>query len=104
VRIRLVRQGGFAGVRRAAVVDTETLEPSRAGELHRLVEAARAEGLLPEDRTKPRADRFGYTLTVDDAGRERTLRFGEENAPEALKTLVEAIWREAGEGPGTRRA
>jgi hypothetical protein len=35
VRIRLVREGGFAGISRASVVDTETLDPHRARELHR---------------------------------------------------------------------
>jgi hypothetical protein len=100
MRIRLVREGGLAGIRVKAVVDTKTLEPSRAEELHRLLESVRSEGPAVPGKQKTHADRFGYTLTVEEKGRSETMRFGEEDAPENLRGLVEAIWQASGgKGP-----
>ena len=98
MRIRLVREGGFAGISRAAVVDTETLDPHRAKELHQLVEAA---GLasLPKAPGKSRGrDRFRYHLTVDDGRASREARFSEEEAPEPVLALLAAIRRESDTG------
>jgi hypothetical protein len=95
VRIRLVREGGLAGISRAAVVDTETLDPHRAKELHRLVEAANLAS-LPKAPGKPEGrDRFRYFLTVDDGQESRETRFSEEEATEPLRALLEAIRRES---------
>jgi hypothetical protein len=95
VRIRLVREGGFAGISRAAVVDTETLDPHRAKELHRLVEAADLASLPAAKRDPAGRDRFRYLLTVDDGQGSRQARFSEEDAPETLRALIEAIRRES---------
>jgi hypothetical protein len=98
VRIRLVREGGLAGISRAAVVDTETLDSHRAKELHRLVEAANLAS-LPKEPGKPEGrDRFRYLLTVDDGPAIHEARFSEEDAPEPLRALLAAIRRESGGG------
>ena len=95
MRIRLVREGGLAGISRAAVVDTETLDPLRAKELHRLVEAAQLAS-LPKALGKPEGrDRFRYCLTVDDGQAIRETRFSEEEATEPLRALLAAIRRES---------
>jgi hypothetical protein len=98
VRIRLVREGGFAGISRTAVVDTETLDPHRARELHRLVVAADLASLPPPSRAPAERDRFRYLLTVDDGQRSREARFDEEDAPETLRALILAIRRESDAG------
>jgi hypothetical protein len=98
VRIRLVREGGFAGISRAAVVDTETLDPHRAKELHRLVEAADLESLPKASRKPEGRDRFRYHLTVEDGRASREARFSEEEAPETLLALLAAIRRESDTG------
>ena len=95
MRIRLVREGGFAGISRAAVVDTETLEPHRAKELHRLVEAADLTSLPKGPAKSEGRDRFRYHLTVDDGPGIREARFSEEDAPEPLRALLKAIRRES---------
>ena len=92
---------------RAAVVDTETLDPDRARELHRLVEAADLAGLPRGPRKSEERDRFRYLLTVDDGRRSREARFCEEDAPESLRALIEAIRRESDAGatpPGVSTA
>ena len=98
MRIRLVREGGFAGISRAAVVDTETLEPHRAKELHRLVEAADLASLPKAPGKSEGRDRFRYHLTLDDGPASREVRFSEEDAPEPLRALLEAIRRESDGG------
>ena len=107
MRIRLVREGGLAGISRAAVVDTETLDPHRASELHRLVEAAELASLPRPSRASAERDRFRYLLTVDDGQRSREARFSEEDAPETLRALIRAIRRESDAGatpPGVSNA
>lgn len=101
MRIRLVREGGFAGISRAAIVDTETLEPHRAKELHRLVEAADLASLPKARGTSEGRDRFRYHLTVDDGPASREARFSEEDAPESLRALLKAIRRESEGGTPT---
>lgn len=100
MRIRLVREGGFAGISRPAVVDTETLDSHRARELHRLVEAADLASLPRASRRSEARDRFHYVLTVEDGQASREARFSEEDAPESLRALLEAIRRESGSGGG----
>jgi hypothetical protein len=80
---------------REAVVDTVTLDPHRAKELHRLVEAANLESLPKATRKSEGRDRFRYLLTVDDGQASREARFSEEEATEPLRALLEAIRRSA---------
>jgi len=105
MRLSLVRTGGLAGMRREATLDTERLDPSRAAELRSLFDAAGLGELSPaasEGAGGP--DRFRYTLTVEEGGKKRTVRFTEETS-EPVRRLVEAVWREAStEPPGTTRA
>jgi hypothetical protein len=95
VRIRLVREGGLAGISRAAVVETVTLVPLRAKELHRLVEAANLASLPTAPGKTQGRDRFRYFLTVDEGQASREARFSEEETTEPLRALVEAIRRES---------
>jgi hypothetical protein len=107
VRIRLVREGGLAGISRAVVVDTETLDLDRARELHRLVKAANLASLPRPSRAPEERDRFRYFLTVDDGQASREARFCEEDAPETLRALLEAIRRASDAGatpPGVSTA
>ena len=101
MRIRLVREGGFAGISRAAVVDTEKLEPHRAKELHRLVEEADLASLPKASGKSQGRDRFRYHLTVDDGRASREAHFSEEEAPEPLRALLAAIRRESDAGTTT---
>lgn len=102
MRISLVRSGGLAGIRREARVDTASLDEERAQELHRLVEAAEL-GKVSEPTISTARDRFHYTLTVEDGARQHTVTFAEEQTPEKLRPLVEALWREVGEEPSDTR-
>jgi hypothetical protein len=80
-------------------VDTETLEPHRAKELHQLIEAANLSRLPNAQGKSEGRDRFRYVLTVEDGQASRQARFSEEDAPEPLRALIEAIRRESDEIP-----
>ena len=81
------RTGGFAGIaREGPVIDTESLPPDEAQELHALVEEAR----LDEVRAPGRArgpDRFTYELTVDD----RRVTLPESEMTPARRALVKRL-------------
>ena len=90
-------------MRRTATVDTATLDRSRAEALERLCQQAEIEGRSAPARTGKTPDRFRYTLTIEEAGRRRTVNFGEEDAPDSVQRFVEAVWREADGGPSDLR-
>src|SRR5215831_18484981 len=110
MKIRLVRSGGFAGIRREVTIDTETLDASRAEEIHGALEAAERAGLFRQSsvrQTSEHRDRFRYRLTIEDgSGNKREAQFSEESASESAALVVDAVWKAAGsaDDPGSRRA
>jgi hypothetical protein len=94
MRVRLERTGGFANIRRTFTADAATLAPERAEELRRLVEAAALDRVTSRPSAPPRgADRFVYTVTVEQEGTERAVTVGEDAAPAALQQLIDWVQR-----------
>jgi hypothetical protein len=93
LRIQWERTGGFAGMRIAATMDSESLSLEHARQLRELIEAA---GFfeLPEEMAGPvglgGADRFLYTLTVEMEGRRHTVHTSEAAAPPEVRSLI--LW------------
>lgn len=110
MKIRLVRSGGFAGMRREATIDTETLDAARAEEIHGALEAAERAGLFRQAsvrQTSQHRDRFRYRITIEDgSGNKREAQFSEESASRSVALVVEAVWKAAGpaDDPDTTRA
>src|SRR5262245_11707612 len=110
MKIRLVRSGGFAGMRREVTIDTETLDASRAKEVCGALEAAERAGLFRRtsvrETSSRQRDRFRYSLTIEDASGKREARFSEESASESETLVVDAVWRAAGaaDDPDSRQA
>ncbi|MEO8431812.1 MAG: protealysin inhibitor emfourin [Acidobacteriota bacterium] len=93
MRLALVRRGGVAGMARRSVVETREGTPQDA-EIRRLVHQAE----LPrfsESTLRTGPDRMRYTLTVEDGDAHHSVTFDEENTPEAIRPLMEAIVRHA---------
>jgi hypothetical protein len=91
MRIEVRQQGGFAGVRRPAiVVETEDLEPGVARELESLAAGLPAGG--PPSRG---ADLMRYDVLVDDPSGSRTASFFEPNVPRPVRELLR-LARDAG--------
>jgi hypothetical protein len=92
MRIQFERTGGFAGMRTAATIDTNSLSPGDRQELQQLVEAAGFFKLPPEVAGRPqRADQFQYKLTVESEGQQHTVEVGEASAPESLRPLLRKL-------------
>lgn len=92
MRIEFVRTGGFAGMRTATAVNTDTLPPDEARALRESVDAARFFDLPAVIASPtPGADRFQYKITVEAEGRQHTVELGEAAVPEALQSLIQRL-------------
>jgi len=92
LRIHLRRTGGFSGLVLNATVDTESLPPVDARDLHTMVEAAKFFDLPSKVGTSALgADRFSYVLTIEAEGRSHTVEMGEGAVPEGLSPLVRRL-------------
>lgn len=92
MRIHFERTGGFAGMRMRATVDSESLSPEEARDLHEMVDAAGFFDLPAAITTPtPGADRFHYKLTVEAEGRRHTVDVSEAAVPEALRPLLQQL-------------
>jgi hypothetical protein len=104
IRVSLVRVAGVSGARRAATLDTESLDEERARQLRRLVEEADVAHVSePTIRSTRDGERFHFTLTVEQGAFHHSLTFAEERTPEKLQPLVEMVWREGQLGPDDTR-
>ncbi|MGA2517832.1 MAG: protealysin inhibitor emfourin [Thermodesulfobacteriota bacterium] len=106
LRISVERTGGFAGMVMRTAVDKKDLAPDEALKLHQLIEEADFFNLpreiMPPSRSR---DRFQYKLTVEENGRQHTVRVSEEAMPEKLKPLVKWLMeraRQSRKAPETR--
>ena len=90
MRIAFERTGGFAGMTVSGEVDTASLPPEEAQALREMVDAAGVYD-LPARPSAPGADRFQYTLTVEDEGRRHTVEVGEAGASDALLALLRRL-------------
>lgn len=90
MRISFERTGGFAGRSKTKTVDTAEIPANEADQLPLLVEASDFFN-LPEYITASttQADRFEYTLTVEDKERTHTVTVSEAALPGTLRPLIE---------------
>lgn len=89
MQIRYQQSGGFSGMRKTSVVDTQRLPAREAKKVQDLVELA---GFfdLPEKFSRPKsgADYFTYSITVEDGDRSHSVEVSEPSAPESLRPLI----------------
>jgi hypothetical protein len=106
--VRFTRSGGFSGIRLTSQVDTASLPPDQADAVRRMVEGADFRN-LPETTTAPAtrgADRFEYVVTVEEEGRQHTVRTTDAAVPDALRPLLDYLTKAArarGSGGGGGR-
>lgn len=92
MRLQVRRTGGFAGIaRESPVLDTETLAPDEAQELHALVDEAKL-GEVGEAGGARGPDRFTYELSVDD----RRVTLPESEMTPARRELIKQLERRSG--------
>jgi len=93
VKIDFVRSGGFAGLRLALSVDTESLPTEDASRIAQLVEAAGFFELEQTTLEKSGApDRFEYRLTIESQiwGRHAVV-LPESAVPEEMRPLLDHL-------------
>ena len=92
MRIHFERTGGFAGMRVAATIDTQSLSPEQANEIEDMVKGVNFFDLPGElEAPDPGADRFQYRLTINTEGRTHTIEVGEAAAPDELRPLLRKL-------------
>ncbi|MBI5667940.1 MAG: hypothetical protein HZC41_08010 [Chloroflexi bacterium] len=92
MRIEFERSGGFANIRVAGAVDTESLPPQEAQALSDLVNKLdffALPSVIPS--VTGGADRFQYTLTVEDEGRRHTVELPESAATGDFANLIGSL-------------
>jgi len=95
MRVRFERSGGLAGITMAHEFDSGELSTEQSTELARLVAEAQFFKLPGEIRApNPAADRFQFTITVEDGGQKHCVEFDQGAAPEHLRALAQWLGRE----------
>jgi hypothetical protein len=107
MRIEFVTEGGiahFPGLSRPVMIDGTDLSAEEGAELTRLVEAARFfEQSTTVGRPPPgAADYRQYTITVEDGGRQHTVKLTDPVEDPALQQLLHFMQRKARELPRGR--
>jgi hypothetical protein len=94
MRVQLQRQGGgiavFPGLDEPIAVDTKDLKSAEASQIEKLVhDAGIFQGESPQaEPPKGAADFRTYSLTVEDSGRSKTVRFTDLSVNSHLQALV----------------
>ena len=92
MRIDFERTGGFAGMRLAAKLDTDTLPADQAGTLQGLIAEAKFFDLPAQIPAPPQvADQFHYRVTIEATGQRHTVDVGEAAASPALQALLQQL-------------
>ena len=90
MRIRVVRSGGFAGLRVERAVETDALPALERGELERLVADACFFD-LPARATCGMPDVIQYRVTIESGGREHEVTTDDRTAAAGVMRLVEFV-------------
>ncbi len=93
MKISIQRSGGFAGINRSYIVDTDTLTPDVTRKIKKMVQDGRLFELRspPPTITKGSADYYSYSVTLDDNGKEHTVNCNQFNVRKELKLLIDYL-------------
>jgi hypothetical protein len=95
MRITVERSGGVAGLIRRQEVDTSRLP---AGDAKRLTALAASVGRTPAAApgAPPQADRFVFSVTIEDGGKARSHTLSEAGLSKDWQALLDEIRKLAG--------
>jgi hypothetical protein len=92
MKILLERNGGFLGMRQAALIDTDSLAPEDAESLQSMVDSANFFNLPARIADmKQGADRFQYRLSIEASDNHHTIEISEAAVPENLEPLLKRL-------------
>lgn len=90
--IQFERTGGFAGIALQSSIDSEMLEPAAQQALEALIRSSNFFELPVElGGSAGGADRFHYSLTIQDGSKRHTVEMSEEAVPEELQPLIQQV-------------
>lgn len=89
--IHFERSGGFTGLSLQATINTQELRPEEQEQVKALVEQADFFATELGSFTTQGADRFNYTLIIEDGERNRSVTLPEGALPPDWEPLVEYI-------------
>jgi hypothetical protein len=91
--IQVERSGGFAGIPLQSVIDISQLDPQERQEMQDLVNSSRFfDTPLPAASSQTAgADRFTYSLTIEEGAKKRTVNLNEADIPENWQPLIQRI-------------
>ena len=101
-RVEVHRSGGFAGISRTAVADTDQLGAQQTGELLELLDHSRADehgGPSPRPSTRG-ADRFQYDFTIEQDDRTESFVRDEAELTPGQQRLLRWVLANGAAAPG----
>jgi hypothetical protein len=92
MKVGFERTGGFAGMRMAVSLDTDSLNPEQKSQFEQNIALARFFE-LPTKLVSPQggADRFQYRIDIEEPERKHSVEFGEASAPDELQPLIQQL-------------
>jgi len=101
MRVELQTEGGiafFPGLNKPVVLNTTDLPKAQADQLHKLIDSTRFFDLPAASRSVPKgaADIRGYTITVEDGRRRRTVRLNDPVEDTQLQALIDFLQGQRG--------
>lgn len=92
MKIDFTRSGGFAGMRLAVRIDTDTLPSTEADRLRLLIEEGRFFNLPASLKSNlPGGDRFQFRIKVEEGGKRKEVFADEAVVPETLRPLIDYL-------------
>jgi hypothetical protein len=92
--IQFERTGGFAGMRKAVTLNTESLPQEEGRKLKEMIDVA---GFfdLPAKFPLPKkgADFFQYSITVESEGKKHTIEVSDPAVPATLRPLIQYLMK-----------
>jgi hypothetical protein len=110
MRVELQTEGGiafFPGLNKPVVLNSTDLPKAQADQLHQLINSTRFFDLPAASRALPKgaADMRGYTITVQDGRRRRTVRLSDPIEDSHLQELISFLQNQPDTaGQGTDRS
>jgi tRNA/tmRNA/rRNA uracil-C5-methylase (TrmA/RlmC/RlmD family) len=102
MRIIFDRSGGFMGLKSSLTVDLDDLPPDQAETLRRLLDESHFFTLIVDSPTRPIADGFQYTITVESGTATHIIHTSDTTAPDELRPLLEELSQRARSQRGTK--
>lgn len=97
MKIEFTRTGGFAApaMKQSLSLDTNDLSQAEANEVMKLVSDADLSALSAVPEAPPQPDEFHYRISVEDEGRNESVRASDSSMPETLVPLVDWLSNKA---------